>query len=387
MKIAFVVQRYGKEVMGGSELHGRMIAERLAARGHDCTVYTTTAKDYVTWKNEYVPGESILNGVVLRRFDVAAPRDIESFNRFSDWVFFNEHTPGDELLWMERQGPFSPALVDALEKDQAAHDHFVFFTYLYYNTYHGLRAVRKPKILVPTAHDEPALRLGIMKDVFSLPVAFMFNTEAERLMLNKYFSFSGKYQETVGVGVDVPDRASGSAAYAKYRILSPYILYAGRIEPGKGCAELLDYFVRYGARRSDLNLVLIGNKLMPLPAHKRIHYLGFVSAEEKNEAMARAVATVHPSYFESLCMAALESMAVRTPILVQEATAPLKQHCLAGRSGLFYTKYEEFAGALDILLGDANLRAAFGRNGLAYVEKNYTWPQIIRKYEILFRSF
>jgi glycosyltransferase involved in cell wall biosynthesis len=152
--------------------------------------------------------------------------------------------------------------------------------------------VRKPKILVPTAHDEPALRLGLMKDVFTLPAAFMFNTEAERLMLNKYFSFSGKYQETVGVGVDIPDRVGGTAAYAKYRILSPYILYAGRIEPGKGCAELFDYFMRYSARQPDLSLVLIGNRLMPLPAHRRVHYLGFVSAEEKNEAMARAVATM-----------------------------------------------------------------------------------------------
>jgi len=387
MKIAFVIQRYGKEVMGGSELHCRFIAERLAAQGYDCTIYTTTAKDYITWRNEYVPGESILNGVVIKRFDVVRPRDIESFNRFSDWIFFHEHTPGDERLWMEQQGPYAPALIDALEKDQAAHDHFVFFTYLYYNTYHGLRAVRKAKILVPTAHDEPALRLGLMKDVFALPAAFMFNTEAERMMLNKYFSFSGKYQETVGVGVDIPDRVAGTAAYAKYRILSPYLLYAGRIEPGKGCAELFDNITRYSARRPDLNLVLIGNRLMPLPAHRRVHYLGFVSAEEKNEAMARAVATVHPSHFESLCMAALESMAVQTPILVQAAAEPLKQHCLSGRSGLFYSRYEEFAGALDVLLGDANLRAVLGRNGLAYVEKNYTWPQIIRKYEILFRSF
>jgi len=386
MKIAFVIQRYGKEVMGGSELHCRLIAERLVNKGYDCTVFTTTAKDYVTWKNEYPPGESILNGVVIKRFDVLKPRDIESFNKFSDWIFFSDHSPADELGWLDEQGPYAPALIQALEEEQAKHDHFVFFTYLYYNTYWGLQAVRKEKILVPTAHDEPALRLGIMKDVFSLPAAFMFNTASEKAMLNRRFSFAGKYQDTVGVGVDIPERIESSASFARYKALSPYILYAGRIEPGKGCQELLDHFMRYSRRRPDLNLVLIGNLLMPLPAHPRIRYLGFVSPEDKNAAMAQAAVTVHPSHFESLCMAALESMAVRTPLLVQAAADPLKQHCLVGKSGLYYSNEGEFTLALDLLLKDKRLRETLGRNGLAYVLKNYTWTQIIRKYEILFQA-
>jgi glycosyltransferase involved in cell wall biosynthesis len=384
MRIAFVIQRYGKEVMGGSELHCRLVAERLADHGYDCTVYTTTAKDYVTWENEYPAGESILNAVTIKRYKVRKPRDIASFNAYSDWIFGHDHTPQDELSWMERQGPFSPDLIEAIGREQGGHDLVVFFTYLYYNTYWGLKATSGLKVLVPTAHDEPALRLGLMKDVFRLPQAFVFNTEPEKRMLGRYFSFEGKYQDTVGVGVDIPERPDGAGFRRRYGIFEPFILYAGRIEGGKGCGELIDHFLKYSRKNTNLNLVLIGQRLMPLPSHPRIRGLGFVSAEDKNAAMAAAEVTVHPSHFESLCMAALESLAVRTPILVQGNTEPLKQHCLDGQCGLYFTNYEEFSHALGLLLRDGRLRRALGANGLEYVQKNYTWPKIVDKYVRMF---
>ncbi len=385
MKVAFIVQRFGKEVMGGSELHCRQVAEHLAASGHDCTVYTTTAKDYVTWRNEYPAGETILNGVVVRRYPVEKERDIHDFNQYSDWIFAHPHGRQDELEWMERQGPCCPRLLDALEKDRHSHDGFIFFTYLYYNTYWGLKRIPGRKALVPTAHDEPALYLDIMQDVFGAPSALVFNTAAEKEMLARRFSFAGKYQDTVGVGVDIPEDCDTRTLRDTYGLNDTYILYAGRIEPGKGCRELFEYFLQFAQNHPGVDLALIGKQLMDIPDHPRIRNLGFISVREKDAAMAAAAVTVHPSHLESLCMAALESMAVRTPVLVQGRTEPLKQHCLRGRGGLWYEDGFEFGAALELLLGDPRLRSSLGTSGLSYVRQNYAWPRIVEKYHGLLR--
>jgi len=387
MKIAFVVQRYGEEVMGGSEFHCRKVAEKLADEGFDCTVFTTTAKDYITWRNEYSQGRSELNKVEVRRFKVKKERDIQAFNQYSDWIFSNEHTHEQEIQWLEQQGPYCPDLVKALRNEEPKFDVFIFFTYLYYSTYWGLQNIKKPKILVPTAHDEPPLHLDIMKSVFGLPNAFIFNTESEKRMLYRNFCFNGKYQDTVGVGIDISGSSDIKDFLRKYNLNFPYILYAGRIERGKGCQELIDYFEKYSSQRPELELVLIGKLLMRLPDQKRIHYVGFIPINDKNAAMKAALLTVHPSYLESLCMAALESLALETPILVQERTEPLKDHCLKSNGGLWYSSYEEFEAGIELLWKDERLRNIMGQNGRLYVEKHYSWRKVIGKYIKAFEFF
>jgi glycosyltransferase involved in cell wall biosynthesis len=385
LKIAFVVQRYGKEVMGGSELHCRQIAEKLAEEGFNCTVFTTAAKDYISWKNEYLPGSSDLNKVEVKRYKVHQKRDIKAFNQYSDWIFSHRHSREQEIQWLEQQGPHSPDLIKALKKEQHKFDVFIFFTYLYYNTYWGLKSIDKPKILVPTAHDEPPLHLDIMKEVFDLPDAFIFNTESEKRMLYQNFDFGQKIQDIVGVGIDIPEPSDVSSFLEKYNLAQPFILYAGRIEKGKGCEDLVHYFEKYSSHRPGLKLVLIGKLLMELPDCSHIRYIGFVPLRDKNAAMQAAALTVHPSHLESLCMAALESMASGTPILAQGRTEPLKDHCRKSNGGLWYSNYKEFEATTDLLLKDEKLRKIMGENGRSYVIKNYSWKNVINKYKKIFK--
>ena len=159
MKIAFVIQRYGTEILGGSEYHCRLIAERMAVR-HQVDVLTTCAREYTTWKNEYPEGSDRIRGVNVRRFPNTRTRDLEAFNTLSDWIFNYPHTREDELRWLEEQGPWSPALLEYLQRSHQQYDVLIFFTYLYAPTVLGMQIAPRKSILVPTAHDEPAAKGG-----------------------------------------------------------------------------------------------------------------------------------------------------------------------------------------------------------------------------------
>ena len=80
----------------------------------------------------------------------------------------------------------------------------IFFTYLYAPTVLGVRIAPHKTILVPTAHDEPAIHLEIYKELFSLPAGMAYNTDVERRFLTTHFSIRAVEEETVGCGVDLP---------------------------------------------------------------------------------------------------------------------------------------------------------------------------------------
>ena len=205
MKLAIVIQRYGAEVLGGSEHLCRLLAERLSSQ-HDVEVLTTCARDYQTWKNKYPEGSDRIRGVTIRRFANSTTRDLEAFNRYSDWIYHQPHTRADEMEWLKQQGPWCPGLIDYLRRHQQEFDVLVFFTYLYAPTVLGLEVNPGKSVLVSTAHDEPAIKLEIFKEVFGRPAAICYLTDSERRFVQGQFVERPLLEDVIGVGVDLPQQ-------------------------------------------------------------------------------------------------------------------------------------------------------------------------------------
>src|SRR5206468_7428074 len=112
----------------------------------------------------------------------------------------------DEMEWLKQQGPWCPALIDHLRRHSQQYDVVIFFTYLYAPTVLGLDVVPGRSLLVPTAHDEPAIRLEIFKDVFQRPAALCYLTDSERRFVEQQFVDRPLLEDVIGVGVDLPQQ-------------------------------------------------------------------------------------------------------------------------------------------------------------------------------------
>jgi glycosyltransferase involved in cell wall biosynthesis len=382
-RIALVVQRYGEDVTGGSESLARAVAERLALL-HEVVVFTTCARDYVTWRNELAEGREQRNGVEVRRFRVEEERDLAAFNAFAEPLYERPCTDEEEAAFLRRQGPYVPRLVEALAAQKDLFDAVFFFTYLYYPTCEGLRVASDRAILVPTTHDEPPLRFRLYRDVFSRPRAFAFLTPPEESLVRERFDIGARPSVVAGMGVDVPPEADVEGFRIRHAIERPYALYAGRIDAGKGCEEMVAFFESYRrGRRGGVDLLLIGTLAMPEPRTPGVRYLGYLDEGEKYAAMAGARAVVCPSPYESLSIVLLEGLALGTPALASARSAVLQDHCRRSNAGLWYADAAEFAEALDLLATEDGLRAALGTHGRAYVTSNYRWETVIAKYASL----
>ena len=379
-KIGIIVQRYGIEINGGAEYHARLIAEKMS-QYFDVEVFTSTARDYITWQHHYPEKYQLVNNIPVHRFPVQKPRNPKTFGQIQNLIYEEEHTWDNELQWMEEQGPYFPDLLQTLEERKDEFDYYFFFSYRYYHSYHGVRRFKDKAVLVPTAEHDPVVYLRLFKDFFNMPGAIIYNSHEEKEMIHKVSGNEKVLGDIVGIGSEIPDRFNPQSFRDKYNIQEKYFIYIGRLDENKGVPELLRFYFRLlNEEAIDLTLVLMGNSVIDIPEHPKIKFLGFLLDEDKFDALTGAEFLVIPSQFESLSMVTLEAWAVGKPVVANGRTEVLQGQCRRSNAGLWYTNYDEFKKIILLINENRELKEIMGRNGKNFFHTHYSWPVIENKY-------
>jgi glycosyltransferase involved in cell wall biosynthesis len=291
------------------------------------------------------------------------------------------------MEWFRENGPETPALLEYLRANGQDFDLVLFWTYRYYQSYFGLPLVAERAVLVPTAEEDAAIDLDTLPEFFDKPAGYLFLTPEEQDLVFRRALHPLRTSVVAGIGLEpAPVVRTPRTSIDRLDIPSKYLLYLGRVDPNKGCDVLFENFQDYAATRKDVTLVLAGPAKMQVPDHPQIRALGYVSDEMRSTLLAHACALVVPSLYESLSIVLLEAWNHAVPALVNGRCKVLAGQVTRANGGLYYMFPGEFDEAADYLLTRPAERDALGRQGLAYIEREYRWPTVLERIESLLQE-
>jgi glycosyltransferase involved in cell wall biosynthesis len=416
VKFAFISPRYGAEFSTGAEHACRLLAEQIAKR-HDVDVLTTTARDSSQWKNDYSEGSDRVRGALVRRFAVSAMPDRSALSDLARRLREGPRCRIDEMSWVRQAGPWSSGLIEHIKRQHRSYDALVFFGLLHPLTVSGLEVAPERSILFPHVHLRSELRFDLWAELLMSPRAVGYFSNSERRLVHSYVGVAPQFEEVIGIGVDPPPQQSyprhqqdpadvitseddagsedetpldesylggrGIPFRRRHRLYDNFALFGGRVEPGHGCEEMLEYFDSFAtARAEDMRLVLMGVKMMTVPDAPYLRLAGVLPDRERMTAYEAASITIAPGATDLLSQSLLESLAVGTPVLANAANEAAVEHCRRANAGLYYSNRDEFVGALNVLQTPA-LRERMGENGRRYIRNYHQWDAVIGRFERL----
>jgi glycosyltransferase involved in cell wall biosynthesis len=389
--VAVVVQRFGAGTLGGAEWLCALFVRCVASR-HDVTVLTSCARDATTWAMDFEPGVYLEEGVSVERF--AHPR--RNFDHRARVPLRHKLRLWTRGLWdalgvprvrapsgerrsdgedfFEQQGPWCKDLVEALDHRRDRYDVVVFCTALYHPAAVGLPRWGARSVLLPMLHDEKPMYLPWFHRVFATPRLTLFNTRAEAELAHRMYGASVGASCVVGapIEVSVPEPAAIIAARTHHALPERYVVYVGRIEKGKGCAELLAAWQGVAGALPGTALVFIGKGNLPIAEAAHTRCTGFVTDAERDALVAGATALAMPSKLESLSLVLLEAMALGVPVLANGRSEVLAAHIEDSGGGQVYRGRRELRAALVHMLRlPEGERRGLGERGRRYVLERY----------------
>ncbi|HZF39149.1 MAG TPA: glycosyltransferase [Blastocatellia bacterium] len=341
---------------GGFETFAEQLGTRLAARGHEITVYGR--KHYAT------SSATTHNGVNL----VVLPT---VRHKYFDTVI---HT----LLSVLHA---TPRRYDAILICNAANSVFSFIPRLFGTptlvNVDGLERKRKKWNWVGRQYYLISEWLSTF-----LPTAIV--TDA-RVIQDYYATRYKKESEMIAYGAEAVRRA-GPEKLLKFG-LEPnrYALYVSRLEPENNAHLVIEAYSRV---KADMPLVIVGGApyaddyIARLKSAKdpRVRFLGFVFGEDYQALQQNAYCYIHATEVGGAHPALIEAMGAGNCALTLATPENME---VIGDAGIVYKSAEELTVYLQRVIDDPTIISEYRHRAMTRVRERYNWEQITDQYEEL----
>jgi glycosyltransferase involved in cell wall biosynthesis len=348
--VAFIGGRGVISKYSGIEAYYEAVGERLAAAGHEVTVYC---------RNYFTPPLSEHNGMRLVRLPTVRSKHWETLLHT---ILSTAHvlTQKCDVVHYHALGPalfsFLPRL---LGKKTVV-------------TVQGLDWQRKKWGRLASA----VLRLGERASV-EFPNGTMVVSQA---LQDRYRKEHGVEAFYVPNGGTIRERSEPKKIYDWGLEPGKYILFLGRFSPEKGCHLLVDAYERLD---TDVKLVMAGaasycddySRELRTHTSARVKLLDWVSGPVLDELLTNAMIFVLPSDLEGLSLALLDAMGAGLCVLTSDV--PENREVVDGAGFTFQRgNVTDLADRLRFLLSNPAAREAAGQAAKARVQEQYQWSKI-----------
>jgi len=356
MKIAILGTRGIPANYGGFETFAEQLGTRLAARGHEVTVYCR--RHYSTSSNTTYNGVKLVTLPTIR-------------HKYFDTVI---HT----LLSVVHA---APRKYDIILICNAANSLFSFVPRLLGTptlvNVDGLERKRKKWNWIGRSY----YWLSEWLSTF-LPTAIV--TDAQ-VIQDYYATRYHKESAMIAYGAEVARRAMPEQL-AKFGLESNrYVLYVSRLEPENNAHLVID---AYQNVKTDWPLVIVGGApyaqeyiaRLKRTRDPRVKFLGFVFGEDYRALQQNAYCYVHATEVGGTHPALIEAMGAGNCALTLNTPENAE---VIGEAGLVYNDANDLTRQLQRVLADPAIISEYRRRAMARVLELYNWEQITDEYEAL----
>src|SRR5260370_5299937 len=358
MKVAILGTRGIPARYGGFETLADQLSARLAARGHEVTVYCR--RPFATPKDVTAPGvrRVILPTISTKHLDTP-------FHTFLSVIHVSFTDADVVLICNVANGPLAwiPRLFG------------------------------KPTVLNVDGFDRKRKKWGLAGRI-SLYICELFSAITptrvltdSRIMEEYYRRHYRRRSAMIAYGAELPANGAGLQAGPLDLPAKPFILYVSRLEPENNPELLID---AYRPVQTDWPLVMVGGNAydaayverLKSGADSRVIFLGPGYGGGYWQLLRNASLYVFACKFAAVHPAPVDSMPARTPILYPGTP---ENRDTAGDGGMpFRADSADLAAGISRLLADANLREHLGRKAHERATKGFRCEETTQKYQSLF---